>query len=511
MTSFSRRKSGESVPVAEGRGAFILFEGLDRCGKSTQCQCLLEHLTAQQVPVQKLSFPDRQQETGKLIADFLQRKIQLDPLAVHLLFAANRQNVRQQMVDSLAAGVTLIVDRYAYSGVAFTAAQLEAPHPRGLDLDWCKTPDTGLPAPDVVIFLRLSPQDAAARGQYGAEAYEKIDFQEKVQEQFDKLRDTSPNWVELDALLEQDSIAQQVSTIAAEAIQDCRQGKRPMQYLWSLTQTAAPAGLTKQTGLDGQAPLAGASQTNGGNLGPLRRLHARNWPSTTSPRSLDFFKSAGMSRIVRMGSVRAELLNFADSPGRNATPKPAGMKARELLELRLGFRIKTEELEALLPFFAEGHAEPTALEMQEATRMLDGKSCGNVHLDDFTSWMWTKIKRSNALLVPGNLASKEGVYHTARLTFEFVKEVRKSFSMLDIDGDGLISKTDLIDGKQTHEAIYDFISEADWDNDGCVSFADLARYQYLGPRHMGDLIQAHMAQKAACEWQTMVRSQQKVN
>lgn len=45
---------------------------------------------------------------------------------------------RQQMIDSLAAGVTLIVDRYAYSGVAFTAAQLPSPDPRGLDLDWCK-------------------------------------------------------------------------------------------------------------------------------------------------------------------------------------------------------------------------------------------------------------------------------------------------------------------------------------------------------------------------------------
>lgn len=46
------------------------------------------------MPVKKLSFPDREQDTGKLIGDFLQRKIKLDPLAVHLLFAANRQNVR---------------------------------------------------------------------------------------------------------------------------------------------------------------------------------------------------------------------------------------------------------------------------------------------------------------------------------------------------------------------------------------------------------------------------------
>ena len=47
---------------------------------------------------------------------------------------------------------------------------------------------------------------------------------------------------------------------------------------------------------------------------------------------------------------------------------------------------------------------------------------------------------------------------------------------------GLVSVLQLIDGKQSHEDIYDFISEADWDGDGRVSFRDLARYQYIGAR-----------------------------
>lgn len=38
-------------------------------------------------------------------------------------------------------------DRYAYSGVAFSAA-------KGLDVDWCKKTDSGLPKPDLVIFLK---------------------------------------------------------------------------------------------------------------------------------------------------------------------------------------------------------------------------------------------------------------------------------------------------------------------------------------------------------------------
>ncbi len=53
-----------------------------------------------------------------------------------------------------------------------------------LDLEWCKSPDRGLPQPDRVFFLNLSEEAAAARGDYGQERYEKKEFQEKVKEIF---------------------------------------------------------------------------------------------------------------------------------------------------------------------------------------------------------------------------------------------------------------------------------------------------------------------------------------
>lgn len=69
-----------------------------------------------------------------------------------------------------------MVDRYAYSGVAFTAAK-GLP---GLGADWCRAPDAGLPAPDAVVFLSLSAEAAAARGGYGEERYERAAFQQEV-------------------------------------------------------------------------------------------------------------------------------------------------------------------------------------------------------------------------------------------------------------------------------------------------------------------------------------------
>jgi thymidylate kinase len=83
---------------------------------------------------------------------------------------------REELLQKLAAGVTLVVDRYAHSGVAFTAAK----HKPGLDRAWCMAPDAGLPAPDVVFFLDLTVEQAAARGGYGEERYEKADFQVSV-------------------------------------------------------------------------------------------------------------------------------------------------------------------------------------------------------------------------------------------------------------------------------------------------------------------------------------------
>lgn len=71
------------------------------------------------------------------------------------------------------SGVVVITDRYSYSGVAYSQAQ-------GLSAEWCKASEAGLPAPDLVVFLQLSPAAAAQRADYGGELYESIQLQEKV-------------------------------------------------------------------------------------------------------------------------------------------------------------------------------------------------------------------------------------------------------------------------------------------------------------------------------------------
>ena len=73
------------------RGIFIVFEGLDRSGKTTQSQKLTEHLQNKNVSVRKLNFPDRSSKTGALLNTYLtDSEFKLNDEAVHLLFAMNR-------------------------------------------------------------------------------------------------------------------------------------------------------------------------------------------------------------------------------------------------------------------------------------------------------------------------------------------------------------------------------------------------------------------------------------
>lgn len=117
-----------------------------------------------------------------------------------------------------------MVDRYSYSGVAFSAA-------KGLDLDWCKAPEVGLPAPDLVLYLDISAEVAAARGGYGGERYEKLEFQKKVEQKFKSLKDTT--WQSVDATQSMDSIQSEIRDWSVKVIQECLDGRELMQ-MWPM-------------------------------------------------------------------------------------------------------------------------------------------------------------------------------------------------------------------------------------------------------------------------------------
>ncbi|XP_029081851.1 thymidylate kinase isoform X1 [Monodon monoceros] len=175
--------------MAGRRGALIVLEGVDRAGKSTQSRKLVDALCAAGHCAELLRFPERSTEIGKLLSSYLEKKSEVEDHSVHLLFSANRWEHVPLIKEKLSQGITLVVDRYAFSGVAFTSAK------ENFSLDWCKQPDVGLPKPDLVVFLQLQLAEAAARGEFGRERYESSPFQQRALQCFQQLLgDSSLPW-----------------------------------------------------------------------------------------------------------------------------------------------------------------------------------------------------------------------------------------------------------------------------------------------------------------------------
>ncbi|XP_077572673.1 thymidylate kinase [Stigmatopora nigra] len=214
--------------MAAMRGALIVLEGVDKAGKTTQCKKLVQALQERGHTAEMMRFPDRSTTIGKLISAYLEKKSDLEDHTVHLLFSANRWEMVPEMKRKLERGTTLVVDRYAFSGAAFTSAK------PGFTLDWCTRPDVGLPKPDVVLFLRLNPAEAASRGRYGEERYEDAAFQSAVLERFESLmEDSSVEWKVVDASGTIEHVHHDIVQKSLEAVGVAQ--TRPLGELWKST------------------------------------------------------------------------------------------------------------------------------------------------------------------------------------------------------------------------------------------------------------------------------------
>ncbi|XP_066521475.1 thymidylate kinase [Hoplias malabaricus] len=195
------------------RGALIVLEGVDRAGKTTQCKRLVQALQLSGHQAEMIRFPDRTTMIGQLISSYLEKKNNLEDHTVHLLFSANRWELVPLMKQKLEQGVNLVVDRYAFSGVAFTSAK------PGFSLDWCKQPDVGLPKPDLVLYLQVCPTVASERGEFGVERYETSAFQKIVQQNFKQLmKDQTVNWKVIDASGCIEDVHTQIKNLTENAI-----------------------------------------------------------------------------------------------------------------------------------------------------------------------------------------------------------------------------------------------------------------------------------------------------
>lgn len=102
-----------------------------------------------------------------------------------------------------------------------------------MSYEWCRGPDISLPAPDLTLFLAVSPEKQTERGGFGEERYEKAEFQERVEHVFERIgveMGDGSRWIAVDA----DAIKEEVAGEVWRLVQPLAHGTdRPLARLWA--------------------------------------------------------------------------------------------------------------------------------------------------------------------------------------------------------------------------------------------------------------------------------------
>lgn len=174
------------------RGKFIVFEGIDGAGKSTQIAALAAHLRAQGRSVVTTAEPT-DNDTGRMLRAALSGNPPRTGAQMAALFVLDRIGHSKEISELLANGTDVICDRYYYSSLAYQGSICDYEWVRHMN---CDCPD--ILHPDLCIFLDLAPGAALARIQKrgeAAEIYEKEETLTRVRNTFLRVFDTLPDRV----------------------------------------------------------------------------------------------------------------------------------------------------------------------------------------------------------------------------------------------------------------------------------------------------------------------------
>lgn len=145
------------------KGKIIVFEGIDKAGKTTQAKLLEKKLGSKCV---RIDFPDYSTPIGKEIKQFLDGKRDYPDEVKMMLLSANRWEKKIQIEKIVAKGTTIIMNRYYQSNLVYGIS-------KGLKLDWLLSLDKGMPEANLVIVIDIKPKTLARRSKNVVDTFEK--------------------------------------------------------------------------------------------------------------------------------------------------------------------------------------------------------------------------------------------------------------------------------------------------------------------------------------------------
>lgn len=159
----------------KSKGAFICFEGLDGCGKTTQARILVAKLRKSHYAVYT-SEPSYGKIGAFIRNSYLYGAKRVSSAIEALLFAADRlDHLKSEIVPALKEGRLVISDRYLYSSLAYQGAA-------GLDLSWIEKINEHALRPDFAVFIDVDPKIVMQRLKRKKSVMEDLETQQKVRE-----------------------------------------------------------------------------------------------------------------------------------------------------------------------------------------------------------------------------------------------------------------------------------------------------------------------------------------
>ena len=182
------------------KGKFIVLEGPDRCGKSTQAKMLVNYLLEQGKDVLLTREPGGTPTAERIRQIVLEPGAEVSPMTELLLYEASRaQHTEEKILPALKAGKTVLCERYTMSTCAYQG------YGRGIDLKIIDTLNriatVGL-KPDITLVFLMSDKYFTERGEYlfsDRLEQEDLAFRQKMRRGYLDMIESTPNAYLVDA------------------------------------------------------------------------------------------------------------------------------------------------------------------------------------------------------------------------------------------------------------------------------------------------------------------------
>lgn len=204
---------------------FIVFEGLDGAGTTTQLHLLEKNLIDSGRENVFVTAEPTDNPIGKLIRSALRKEFTLEPKTLAMLYAADRNEHlygTDGVFEHLQNSDIVLCDRYLYSSIAYQSITCGMEYIKDLNDQFLK--------PDIVFYINTPVDECIKRIEsrnQGVELFEKAEYLSKVKENYDYIMlalkteqclDGNPLIVEIDGTQSREQIADQVFSIVQKLL-----------------------------------------------------------------------------------------------------------------------------------------------------------------------------------------------------------------------------------------------------------------------------------------------------